>query len=145
MSNKTYTISAIYTDNKQRYAPNGVGETVTEAVIDAIRQARADNKCSTQMLDVFAVFEGEHECRDITVTYSTERPKRVRCRAKHERPFTVAHETGAFHVEALNAIEAELMYDEGKVSGVFRGHLTNLAHEINWCAVHWAVNMNAAA
>lgn len=132
-----YTVSAIYSDNGQRYCTSGAYANPTEAVIGAIQDARADNKYPGQQLDVLGVFKGGHQCRDVTMPACEDdseiRPDNVRCRANKTRDFTVVTGYGVRIVNARNAVEAEQTFDDGmRISSVFRGVLTNLLKEVDF-------------
>ncbi|KVP75138.1 hypothetical protein WJ96_05085 [Burkholderia ubonensis] len=144
MQNKRFTVVAIYEENHQRYATDGYGPTATDAVIHAIEQCRADNKEPDMELRVCAVFRGSHSCKDITVSDARERPEERRCRAKKDHKFTVVQDGCVEHVMSRNAIEAELGFG-GEVAGVFRGHLNDLSHEVDWDRVDAATEVVAEA
>jgi hypothetical protein len=130
MRNKCFTIVGIYEENHQRYATSVHTPDVTEAVIEAIRQCRLDNKEPDMELRVCAVFRGSHSCKDIYSSDARERPDPVRCRAKLDHKFTVVRDGSVNHVMARNAVDAEDGFG-GEVAGVFRGHLEDLCYEID--------------
>jgi hypothetical protein len=131
-----FTISAIYKDNRQRYATSYGCDTPDEAAAFAILSAREDNKTSKE-IEICAIFRGKHECMDKDVWYAKERPKYVPSRAKVKKPFTVVLENSVLFVQAPNGRLAEYQFasDSAEVSGVFSGHLENLVDQVNWDTV----------
>lgn len=137
--NKIYTVVAMYDENKQRYSPDPSGPTPTDAVISAIISAREDNKEPHLTLSVFGVFEGDHEAQDKTVSQANERPESEPYSPDAPRlPFTVVTGNGAFHIQEVNAIEAELSGTDGDkvlVGGVLAGHPANCLNQVDWTRV----------
>ena len=130
---KQYTVVSIYDDNNQRYCPESYALNPTEAAIDAVRQARDDNHSPEETLAICAIFEGEQECMDKTVMYANERPIREDVPSVVLFDFTVVTGNRVAHVQAFNAIEAELAFGEDElIAGVFAGHLVDLSHEIDY-------------
>jgi hypothetical protein len=131
MKNKRFTIVGIYLDNNQRYATDGYGPTVTDAVISAIKSCRRDNHDLDMDLKVCAAFRGSHPIQDRTVEDASERMPEVRCRAKHDHKFTVVTDSKVDHVLARNAFWAEPGYGP-RVAGIFRGHLRCWLSDVDW-------------
>ena len=146
---KQFTVVAIYVDNEQRYATNSFADSPTTAAIDAIEQARNDNGEPAMELSICAVFRGDIPSQDCRYMSADEgdvykRPDPVRCRAKHNHRFTVVTDDSVQHVMDRNAVEAESGF-YGAVAGVFRGHLNDLSHEIDWDRVNAETEVNKAA
>ncbi|MEX3984121.1 hypothetical protein AB4Y45_34775 [Paraburkholderia sp. EG287A] len=146
---KQYTVVAIYVDNNQRYAVDSFADSPTEAAIDAIEQARNDNGEPDMAISICAVFRGSHPSQDCRYVQADEgdifqRPDPVRCRAKHNHRFTVVTDDAVHHVMDRNAVEAENGFF-GAVAGVFRDHLNDLSHEIDWDRVNAETEVKKAA
>lgn len=127
----TYTVVAIYRDNYQRYATSSCAENPTEAVANAIFDARNDNQ-EPEEISICAVFLGEHSAKD-NEWDARERPEYKNSRAK-DKPFTVVFGEGAVsHVSEPNASLAEYRHaeDYDEVGGVFEGHLVNLLGHVD--------------
>lgn len=126
-----YTVVAIYRDNSQRYATSSCAENPTEAVANAIFDARHDNS-NPEEICVCAVFLGEHSAQD-NEWDARERPAYKSSRAK-DKHFTVVFGEGAVtHVNEPNALLAEYRCaeDHDEVGGVFEGHLENLLGQVD--------------
>lgn len=146
---KQFTVVAVYVDNKQRYAASSFADSPSEAAIDAIVQARNDNGEPDMAISICAVFRGSRPSQDCRYMSADEgdvykRPDPVRCRAKHNHRFTVVTDDEVHHVMDRNAVEAENGF-YGAVAGVFRGHLNDLSHEIDWDRVNSETKVVQAA
>lgn len=129
---KKYTVSAIYDENDQRFAAECNSLNATDAALETVRQALEDNE-SPETVAIMAIFEGDHGCLDTTVMYAAERPVDAPSLSTELRDFTVVTDQGVDHVQAFDAIKAELAYDEDVgIAGIFAGHLVNVFDQVDF-------------